>query len=356
MGEATTNILQSLIQGQPLTVSQQQSLAAELLADSERAIGFDVHPDQVNQVVERRSQALPLVFPKVQNFWQSVQPEDLLNLLWQVWLPLALALIDKHQSQTRPLIQGIVGSQGAGKTTLTQLLCLILSQLGYAAINLSLDDFYKTYAERQCLQQADPVLIWRGPPGTHDLDLAFSVLEQLRQPDSVTVTIPRFDKSAYGGAGDRAVQPEQVNGAEIVLFEGWFVGARPIDSEQFATAPPPINTEADRSFARDMNTRLNDYLPLWQQLDSLIVLDLIDYRLSQQWRQQAEQRAIAAGQAGMSDHAVSQFVEYFWRSLHPLLFIKPLTQDPTVDLVIEIQPNHQPGRVYRPQALYPQAL
>jgi D-glycerate 3-kinase len=349
MGEATTNILLALMQGQPLTAPQQHYLAAQLLADAERASAFDIYPENVSAVVERRSLALPLVCPTVQTFWPAARPEAVLTPLWQVWLPLALALIDKRQAQARTLIQGIVGSQGAGKTTLTRLLCLILSQLGYPAVSLSLDDFYQTYAERQRLQAADPRLIWRGPPGTHDLDLALRVLEQLRQPGSVS--IPRFDKSAYDGAGDRASHPELVSGAEIVLFEGWFVGAHPIDPEQFATAPPPINTEQDRSFARDMNTRLKDYLPLWQQLDSLIVLDLVDYRLSQQWRQQAEQQAIAAGQAGMSDQAVSQFVEYFWRSLHPLLFIKPLTQDPTVDLVIEIQPNHQPGRVYRPQAL-----
>ncbi|MBW4550022.1 MAG: zeta toxin family protein [Aphanocapsa sp. GSE-SYN-MK-11-07L] len=347
MGKAVISILQGLAQGQALSVVAQIYLETEMLADAERAIAFNLRPDNAAAVVERRAQTLPLIYLSVQEFWLSEQPEAVLDLLWHVWLPLALALIDKRQAQTRPLIQGMVGSQGAGKTTLTRLLRMMLSQLGYPAINLSLDDFYKTYAERQELQQADPRLVWRGPPGTHDLDLAISVLEQLRQSNSISVSLPRFDKSAYGGVGDRRPDSEQVSGIEIVLFEGWFVGARPIDPEQFATAPPPINSEQDRNFASDINTRLKDYLPLWQQLDGLIVLDLVDYRLSQAWRQQAEHAAIAAGQAGMSDQAIRQFVEYFWRSLHPQLFIKPLTQDPTVDLVIEIQPNHQPGRVYR---------
>lgn len=39
----------------------------------------------------------------------------------------------------------------------------------------------------------------------------------------------------------------------------------------------------------------------------------------------------------MTDLQIEQFVKYFWRSLHPDLFIKPLALKPSqVDLVIEI--------------------
>ncbi|MFA9202077.1 MAG: glycerate kinase, partial [Candidatus Nanopelagicaceae bacterium] len=40
------------------------------------------------------------------------------------------------------------------------------------------------------------------------------------------------------------------------------------------------------------------------------------------------------------------FVEYFWKALHPELFIKPLTL--TADLVVEIKSDHTLGRIYRP--------
>jgi glycerate kinase (EC 2.7.1.31) len=59
-------------------------------------------------------------------------------------------------------------------------LTLILGKLGYSTVSLSLDDLYKTYADRQQLQKADPRLIWRGPPGTHDLELGIAVLDRLR--------------------------------------------------------------------------------------------------------------------------------------------------------------------------------
>ena len=153
------------------------------------------------------------------------------------------------------------------------------------------------------------------------------------------IEIPRFDKSACGGAGDRT-QPELISGADIVLFEGWFVGVEPVVDAQLneflAGAPFPIVTDADCQFARDMNAKLHDYLPLWKRLDRLIVLYPQDYRISKVWRNQAEQKMMAAGKSGMTEDEINRFVEYFWKALHPELFIQSMLEGDRVDLVIEI--------------------
>ncbi|WP_239651505.1 hypothetical protein [Neosynechococcus sphagnicola] len=100
-----------------------------------------------------------------------------------------------------------------------------------------------------------------------------------------------------------------------------------------------------------MNHQLLAYLPLWSRLHSLVVLDVPNYQLSQKWRLQAEHRRMATGQPGMTDSEVEQFVNYFWKSLHPALFIPPLVKDPSiVDLVIEINADHIPNQVYQPGA------
>lgn len=327
-------------------------LAAQLLADESYTRAFQITPANVDEAVEQRWHWLQAVYPLLDRFcrtilgWQSCP----LDLLWTLWLPIALQLAERQQAAGQLLVQGILGGQGTGKTTLTQILCQVLEQMGRTTCRLSIDDLYKTYAERQQLQRHDPRFRWRGPPGTHDVELGLTVLHQLRQlrQTETPVAIPRFDKSAYGGAGDRT-QPDFVAGADIVLFEGWFVGVRPVDPIAFETAPPPISTAADRAFAREINQRLYEYLPLWQQLDRLIVLYPADYRFSQQWRQQAEQQMIASGKSGMSDREIHEFVEYFWRCLHPQLFITPLLHDADhVDLVIEISADHTPERIYCP--------
>ncbi|ODG98884.1 glycerate kinase [Nostoc sp. KVJ20] len=318
------------------------------LADKSRAKAFGITPENVDEVIERRSHLLKSVLPAFNEFCETslkIEPKKMLQVLWDLWLPLGIKLASQRQQLKRPLIQGILGGQGTGKTTTCKILSLILDQLGYRTVSLSLDDLYKTYSDRLLLTQQDPRLIWRGPPGTHDVDLGLNVLDQIRQLQS-PVMVPRFDKSAFGGAGDRT-NPEIVTNIDIVLFEGWFVGVRPINADVFDTAPPPILTDEDRAFARDINLRLQDYLPLWERLDSLIVLYPTDYRCSLEWRKQAEQQMIAAGKSGMSNAEIEKFVNYFWRSLHPELFIKPLVKDATaVDLVIEIHADHSFGEVY----------
>jgi D-glycerate 3-kinase len=301
-----------------------------------------------DEAIEKRSHLLASILPAFEEFCQTtlqIPPQKMLNILWELWLPLAIKIASQREKLGHPLIQGILGVQGTGKTTMCQALTLVLQELGYRTLNLSLDDLYKTYSDRQLLTQQDPRLIWRGPPGTHDIDLGLNLLDQIHQSQS-PVIVPRFDKSAYNGAGDRTT-PEIVSDVDILLFEGWFVGVRPIDPQAFDHPPSPIVTEEDRTFACDINLQLQNYLPLWERLDSLIVLYPTDYRCSLTWRKQAEQQMIATGKPGMSDTQIEEFVNYFWRSLHPELFIKPLVQSPElVDLVIEINSDRSLGKIY----------
>jgi D-glycerate 3-kinase len=221
----------------------------------------------------------------------------------------------------------------------------ILQQLGCSCVRISIDDLYKTYAERQQLQQVDPRLVWRGPPGTHDVALGVRVLDQLRQETGEEIAIPRFDKSAYAGMGERT-NPEIVSSVEIVLFEGWCVGMRPVKEDVFDQAPYPINTSEDVAFAKEMNRRLQAYVPLWERLDGLLVLYPQDYHWSVQWRQEAEQKMKAQGKGGMKDDEIREFVQYFQKSLHPEIFFPPLLQD--ADLVVEIDHNHAIAKIYSP--------
>lgn len=250
------------------------------------------------------------------------------DTIWKVWIPLAFQIADWRKAQSHGLVQGFLGGQGTGKTTLTKVLVLLLNRLGYSTVSWSLDDLYLPYVDRVRLRNRDPRMIRRGPPGTHDVQLGIEVLQQFRRGE-FPIALPRFDKSAHGGEGDRS-EPGLITQADIILFEGWFVGVRPIVSE--------FEIVADRQFAQAMNQQLQSYVPLWELLDRFVILYVPEYQLSKQWRKEAEHKMIAQGKAGMSDAEIDEFVEYFWQALHPELFIPPLLKQ--ADLVLEIGEGH----------------
>jgi D-glycerate 3-kinase len=67
---------------------------------------------------------------------------------------------------------------------------------------ISLDDFYLPYADRLNL---DPTVYkYRGPPGTHSIDLMKKVLQEFRSHSNADgMYVPVFDKSCHAGKGDR---------------------------------------------------------------------------------------------------------------------------------------------------------
>jgi D-glycerate 3-kinase len=97
----------------------------------------------------------------------------------------------------RPVVIGLCGAQGSGKSTTAGRLGTRLEVNGYATAVLSIDDFYLTRAERAALADSiHPLLTTRGVPGTHDVKLVMHTLLNLLEAGAAdTVPIPKFDKS-----------------------------------------------------------------------------------------------------------------------------------------------------------------
>src|SRR5512138_343746 len=98
-----------------------------------------------------------------------------------VWSPLVRMLSDAvAASSPRPRVIAISGAQGSGKTTLAALLTTALVERGIRAMTCSLDDFYYPRADRLELSRAvHPLLLTRGVPGTHDVELCLRVLDAI---------------------------------------------------------------------------------------------------------------------------------------------------------------------------------
>jgi D-glycerate 3-kinase len=189
-----------------------------------------------------------------------------------------------------PVFVALQGPQGSGKTSLTERVKEILAEddeehPSYRVATLSIDDLYLPHAQLRaltCAHPDNPFLRGRGLPGTHDIPLGLSLLRSLKEINrsgTDNIRIPRFDKSLFGGEGDRLPESEwtSVRGPlDVVLLEGWCVGFYPQPQqyikERMDEVPSALDGTLDTSaytleHVLDMNQRLAEYTKWWDIFD-----------------------------------------------------------------------------------------
>ena len=111
-------------------------------------------------------------------------------------IPISFWIIKKI-NKNKPLIIGLAGGQESGKTTISSILTLILQK--YFKLNVfkvSIDDFYKTRKDRKLLSKNKHLLLMtRGVPGTHDIDLMLNFFKQIKDKNFKSLQIPTFNKA-----------------------------------------------------------------------------------------------------------------------------------------------------------------
>ena len=258
-------------------------------------------------------------------------------------LPVARWLQEKLTGRQAPYLLGVNGAQGSGKTTFASLLQLIMQEgFGRRTVCLGIDDFYTTRRSRKALATAvHPLLKTRGVPGTHDMELAWSVVDGLMRGENVSS--PRFDKAL----DDRSPESEWLNHAgplDLVFFEGWCVGANAQPDEDLEH---PVNSleesrDADLVWRRYVNSAFQKgaYRKLYDRLDGLLMLKVPDMDAVYRWRwQQEEQLRLRRGslQGIMTRQQVREFIMHYERLTRYMLKEMPKR----ADLVITLDQHHR---------------
>ena len=248
------------------------------------------------------------------------------------------------EASSRPVIVGLNGAQGSGKSTLSQYLSQMMPmQFGVNCHVLSIDDFYLSKAKRKKLAASvHPLLAIRGVPGTHDVPRLLDALAGFIEPAVQSVTVPIFDKLK----DDRTIMVHKIQKSAkptIVLFEGWCVG---IPAQcQLALSVPASSFE----FSNDnngvwrsyVNERLGaDYADVFKLLDRLSMLKppcfeaVYDWRVDQEIRLVARRRQEFSSESirGMSVKEVGEFVENFRRLTCHALEVLPGIANETWEL------------------------
>jgi D-glycerate 3-kinase len=277
---------------------------------------------------------------------QQQLPAEFITTIEEFFWPLAQAIAAAHTTSNKSLIIGINGSQGSGKSTLADILNALLSSMPsissaakpLSCAVLSIDDLYLTKAQRQHLATTvHPLFATRGVPGTHDIELGLRTINALQNANETSITpLPRFNK-AIDDRFDETTWPQFIGRADIIILEGWCVGAKPQTAAQLIE---PINAleaneDSDGIWRRYANEALsNDYQNLFNQLDWQIMLAAPSFDCVYQWRKQQEQQLAeriaknGADNSGvMNDAALKRFIQHYERITRQLLADMPARAD-----------------------------
>lgn len=279
-------------------------------------------------------------------------PAGFMDTVDRIYRPLAQRVAAWRDG--KPLLLGINGGQGTGKSTLSLFLKSLLEnehQLPTAV--LSIDDLYLTRGERaEQSRRIHPLLVTRGVPGTHDVDLGMRVIDALMHAEPTTTTaLPRFDKAV----DDRAPEsqwPRFQGRAEVVILEGWCVGATP---QQEQDVSEPVNElerleDGDGTWRRYVNEQLRtSYRSLFDRIDRLFFLRAPDMAAIRRWRGEQErklhERVAASGGDSthvMDDAALDRFIHHYQRlTEHQWQALAD-----KADVILELNENQRIERVH----------
>ena len=208
-------------------------------------------------------------------------------------IPVSFWIANKVNKK-KPIIVGLAGGQGTGKTTISSIINLILVKyFKLKVFKISIDDFYKTRKERYKLsKRVHPLLMTRGVPGTHDIDLILRFFKIMRKRNFKSLSLPKFDKSI----DDRFNKNQWYkikSKPDVVIFEGWCVGAK---SQKNIELKKPINSlekieDKSMKWRKYVNFQLTGkYKTFHNMLDYLLYLKAENFSLLRTWRLKQEKK------------------------------------------------------------------
>tara|TARA_B110000967_G_scaffold207974_1_gene258725 strand:- start:1464 stop:2378 length:915 start_codon:yes stop_codon:yes gene_type:complete len=250
---------------------------------------------------------------------------DKLDQLNIFYLPICKKIYQDYRKNKKIKIIGLTGGQGAGKSTITQIIKLILeTKYNLRVVYFSIDDFYKRSSERiEMSKKVHKLFKTRGVPGTHDTSLIKKTFINLTKKNFKPLTIPLFDKSRDERSPKKKWQKIKKQ-PEIIIFEGWCVGAKPQLKKQLKKSINILEKKYDGNliWRTKVNYELkNEYAKIFNKINRLIFLRVPSFECVYSWRllQEKKLQLTSRGKKIMSSADVKNFIMYYERITKQML-------------------------------------
>ena len=244
---------------------------------------------------------------------------DKIGKLNKFYLPLSEWIYSVYSKDFKTKIIGLSGGQGAGKSTITGILKLILKKkYGLNICIFSIDDFYKTKNERlRMSKKIHPLFITRGVPGTHDTALLNQTIRKLKQKKFRTVFIPKFDKSKDDRCRKNKWQKIKIK-PDIIIFEGWCVGTTHQNNNELKRPINLIEKKYDENlkWRKTVNNLIKKrYKNIFNKIDKLVFLKVphFNYIIKWRWLQEQKMKLTTKSKKTMSKKEVKEFIMFYER-------------------------------------------
>ena len=253
---------------------------------------------------------------------QEVLTEPFRNKMSQLdnfFLPISHSIYKIFKNKNRTIIVGLTGGQGSGKSTISSILKIILKEgFNLNTVIFSIDDFYKTSKQRKKMSiRISPLFLTRGVPGTHDTRMLYNCLKNLKKIKFKNFSIPKFDKSNDDRRPKKYWQKVKKK-ADIVIFEGWCVGATPQKNKDLIVPINILEKEKDkkRIWRNYVNKELKtNYKKIFKLIDTTIFLKVPSFEHVYKWRllQEKKLNIISKGKKIMTKKEVKNFIMFYER-------------------------------------------
>jgi len=268
---------------------------------------------------------------------------DKLEQLKNFYIPICNSIYKWHRLKNKVSVIGLSGGQGSGKTTITQIIKIILrTKYKLRVINFSIDDFYKTLNQRKKMsKKKHKLFLTRGVPGTHDMVLLKKCFNSLFKNKFKSFLIPRFDKST----DDRYPKNRWTKvkkKPDILIFEGWCLGAKHQTDKKLNKTTNLLEKNHDKRliWRKEVNNELKKrYKKIFKLINKLIFLEVPNFNYVYKWRLMQEKKLAknSKGKKTMSETQVRNFIMYYERITRQML--KDLKTES--DITIKIDKKHR---------------
>ena len=250
---------------------------------------------------------------------------DKIGQLNKFYLPICKKIYQDYKKSKKIKIIGLTGGQGAGKSTITQIIKLILeTKYNLSVVYFSIDDFYKKLSERiKMSKKVHHLFETRGVPGTHDTSLIKKTLINLTKKKFKSLIIPLFDKSRDDRFPKKRWKKKKKQ-PEIIIFEGWCVGALQKEKKYLKKSINVLekNYDSNLKWRLKVNRELkNEYKKIFNKIDRLIFLKVPNFECVYKWRllQEKKLHLTSKSKKIMSPIQVNEFIMYYERITKQML-------------------------------------